>query len=1235
MLKKLIASALALAAFAGCLSEPVQRPNGEACQPDWRNIEPDSIIWANPREGKPLRVLFLCWNNGTGEAMSVARRMQMDYKAFEVGCMWNLSENMKKAEKQQALLKLLQEDYDVCVMAGVGMAPAAFPPEIQYHLLRKIIDGMGLVNFGWGRISPFPEELTKKAALVPAAQVAPGLPFSLFRSLADAPEKTAPTIDEQGFFIPAGYSGRAGLPNYFGKEPLAASTLGKSRVVTLPFQQTGYVTRPNFVFPGNYTRDMYIYDEYHISMLCKAMLWAADRTPEASIAAIEPAGATLVLGKDVVATVKINASQDASLTLLLRTHDYRGVARLERSMAVSLKKGEQEIRLPLPLDNAGNYLLDIWLKDGDKVVDWGSGYFQLYGQGRIADVAVNDPGSLRRGGAMSGSVAVKDAAPGESLALSLVDSYDRILLTRSLEIKGDIVNFQFPLDENLAGIMFDLRCEIVLAGKTQFAADYHFPVPRNRPEYYADVAMGEDNSSFHLARMRRKLLAPYRFDGDHYINDAFGAAALAWDGWEINSAHAIPRITGWTLPFGTAAVTEAARKMAKALKPFGQRFAIPADDSAPAAQLTGIGDNSVRSHKDALSKKFKTVAELNKAYGYSLNSWDEFTNEFTRKCVERMFHEHLQSRYKTVAELNKAWGTLIDAWEQIDQKLVDEQKKQGNFAPEVEVVRFGERNYYDTFEKARQAAMEENPDVAIGHYASNIGEGLGEALEKINFLSPYWRDYLCEEVGAFYGKKPGYYGANGGYFEESGSAAERRLQPWYPLLSGLNCVQFWYTVERIGGDMTLTPLKIKIWLEEMNKIKSGIDKQVVDAHMRKDPVAILYSQASGFASQYDKKMAEIGNSCENFNAIFHDLGLQYHYIYGKHLLDGMLEKEKIKILVLPYCQALSDAEAGAVRAFAENGGTVIADLRPGIRDENCRLLGKGLLDDVFGISREKTDDYVRFGAMTSTKPLPGIPAGEKLCDVGVDTSVKLAGAQSHCDIGGSPAVIVNQVGKGRAILLNFFIGRYKLLQGDNLSHKLGALFEDLTQMAGVGDGRVQALTGGQKAVAARRVLFNNGDMDILGVCKRATAFEKFPLTVDLVLPETRHVYSMVDGKYFGKTDRFLDGFDAEQTKFYALLPYKVEKINLNIPGAVKKGEKLQVGITVKTDGAPAAPHVELIQIKDKDGQPLKWFERKITAVNGKAGVSLPIAVNEPSGKYTLTVTDIPTGIVAEEGFEIQ
>jgi len=152
-----------------------------------------------------------------------------------------------------------------------------------------------------------------------------------------------------------------------------------------------------------------------------------------------------------------------------------------------------------------------------------------------------------------------------------------------------------------------------------------------------------------------------------------------------------------------------------------------------------------------------------------------------------------------------------------------------------------------------------------------------------------------------------------------------------------------------------------------------------------------------------------------------DSGLQYSFInYIDVIQHGV--PEEYRVLILPACLCLSDAEARAIEAFCKRGGTVIADYLPGLWDQHGKGRAQGgVLDDLFGVKHdpamraadvfgEKLWVEVDQDANYSWKSYDGFLTNKNTC-------LKDAGG-FHKAVRAMPVVSERAHGKGRAVLMN-------------------------------------------------------------------------------------------------------------------------------------------------------------------------------------------------------------------------
>ncbi len=198
------------------------------------------------------------------------------------------------------------------------------------------------------------------------------------------------------------------------------------------------------------------------------------------------------------------------------------------------------------------------------------------------------------------------------------------------------------------------------------------------------------------------------------------------------------------------------------------------------------------------------------------------------------------------------------------------------------------------------------------------------------------------------------------------SAADDIWQTWYYLAHGnrgfIGWVEGWF-----DGD------RPKPWHDEVAatflEASSRIGPLVADAEWQHDGIAIYYSHSAiqlGWIldAEAHGKTWRNRNGDHRLGASHHvrhawenmlrDSGLQYNFLSYVDVVQGGIPSD-YKVLILPACLCLSNAEARQIETFCRNGGTVIADYLPGVWDQHGKgRKGGGALDRMFGVTHKAT-----------------------------------------------------------------------------------------------------------------------------------------------------------------------------------------------------------------------------------------------------------------------------------------
>jgi len=162
---------------------------------------------------------------------------------------------------------------------------------------------------------------------------------------------------------------------------------------------------------------------------------------------------------------------------------------------------------------------------------------------------------------------------------------------------------------------------------------------------------------------------------------------------------------------------------------------------------------------------------------------------------------------------------------------------------------------------------------------------------------------------------------------------------------------------------------------------------------------------------------------------------------GLDVVDGTGDLSRYKVLLAPVLSIVSKAQAERIRSFVRGGGTFIAGVRLGIKNEANGMVQEplpGLLRDVMGVElREYQPVYSQTLGVKFTGVLAGADAE---CHVWADVlepkGATVLAEYTATPYAGAAAITENRFGKGRAI----YMGSH--LEGAALARVLGALLAE-------------------------------------------------------------------------------------------------------------------------------------------------------------------------------------------------
>jgi len=714
--------------------------------------------------------------------------------------------------------------------------------------------------------------------------------------------------------------------------------------------------------------------------------------------------------------------------------------------------------------------------------------------------------------------------------------------------------------------------------------------------------------------------------------------------------------------------------------------------------LGGLPDEEhVRSHclsdpefRAATTREIMDRARENKhlgGIGYSTGDEYRLSDQgrdlcWSPHCLARL-RGHLREKYRTLSALNTAWKIDFRTWDDVIPDTLEEAIERDHFTAWAENRAFSEFVFADIHRHLREAVETIHEGVPVGQEGMfDADTYFGVDWEKfrpaVTLIQGYERPRQHEHIRSLFPKTAltGYWI---GYYSRDYSEEKMRWHPWHTLFNGFNSV-WWFTAAMMGPRgwpvafaADLTPQDPFRWTaEEVRAIKRGIGKLILNADRQHDGVALLYSMPSIRAADAHPKISvQIGS--EHYEGtiksselawclLIEDLGMQYEFVSHREVARGLLRAGDYGVLVLPTSVALSEGEAAAIRAFVREGGTVLADMWPGRMDEWANILPRGRLDDVFGVDLTGRMD-LRSVDVTVTH-------GEEKRRVPnrrANPAVRLTGGQARATDGDVPVFIEHTFGRGRACLLNVSINDYfsdwhrREDHVDIRWNETGRAMRDYIaeQLARAGaEPRVRIRhRDGRPVVACEAVLFRRDDVRYLGleytphIIYFANGdldhqFRTFSLDPDVsptpivvTLADRYHIYDVREGEYIGHTAEFRTAIKPGQGLLFALLPYRVQEIDLRtdtervVP--IKMGEMTRtmhprISVKLRTgSGHRPQVHCFRVDVYDPSGEEIPAYGQNVLARRGRATFTVPFALNDPSGTWHVHATDVASGVSAD------
>lgn len=625
------------------------------------------------------------------------------------------------------------------------------------------------------------------------------------------------------------------------------------------------------------------------------------------------------------------------------------------------------------------------------------------------------------------------------------------------------------------------------------------------------------------------------------------------------------------------------------------------------------------------------------------------------------FRAWAQKAYGTLEAANAEWGTAYQSWDGVGPTTADEARQRGNFAQWADFRACMEDSLIALLQAVQAGVKAQAPEALVG-YANPFGLNPFSGADNAKMaraeavFAKYMRPDVAREYLTLNPDAPAHT-----YHGYGGDPLWCKWVPWWFAMSGGDFLAWW---DPYGGGHPILGLfdcfgrqteRSVATLESVPDLTTGAGKILHDFPLAGQRAAILYSQTSmhtawaesgmkmGEAPWGDRAMylwAETPplhsyklfyRSTENAKALVKEMLLQPQFVTAEDIAAGKLNS--VRLLVLPYAGALSEETLARITEFVQKGGTVLADLRTAAYSGHGKPLpSRPSFEQLFGVRRTAAGFSPDASPITGAGALAAVPSGEGFDQPTGREPLELLSGQAlarHAD--GAPAVIVNAVGKGKAVYLNFVPG-----SGPGTI----ALVRQVMQQAGI-EGEIRLTKGQDPVLGYECYQYARGPVRYVGVLRdmlpqapddrmswHGHQFRHATLGTEAIalrLPQACEVYDVRAGKYLGRVATVPLKMAATEARLLGLLPYRVTGLSVSgVQVRYGPGSVIRYRAAVATDRGPCGDHVLRIEVFNPAGKPVRHYTRNVLAVGGKYEGVVPLALNDTVGPWSMRVTDVTT-----------
>ncbi|MBL7649700.1 MAG: beta-galactosidase [Candidatus Hydrogenedentes bacterium] len=1123
------------------------------------------VSWASPLAGGPLRVVAIAPYGAFGDLAQLRSYIELELETVAVWDEKHLGfdpqfpePNFPDAAYEQVakrLERLLEKrKFDVILLAHFN--PDILPESVQQRIIEHAGNGVGLLATGAALEGTGPLAQWLKAQ--PALETPPPLTRGI---------------------------GPLGIPETEQQAMVQCYGGEQNRLTTLNFQNAPSPNHCLVPVPGNPFDMLPEYEANAFSLVCKALLWVADRAPALNITSVldiapkGPDDEEIPPGypPEFIEAVRNNAFNQPIRPFVLNLDApaeeacevlYR--VRIPGSSMPStlvdpdtvLTRGATYYALDI-IAAPGDYLIDFWLKNRKGVLAWHTEVLSVPGWPQLEQVTVKKDGQkavwLKPNdhldiGARVPALGVLGSDQEATVLVRATDSLGRQVAsaTQTVGSTGAEINLRLDLADLLAPL---IRVEVHalpsgLVNQANFASlaareTFYFPVRMPEPPSAPEVILST-SGPFDYGAQRQII----------QLRDLIGAGTLHTplnaDSLLASSKAGLNRIAR----LGTLDIGE-------------------------------VGDGAVRipclsAPEYQRTEKATVAAGVLQAWAggppcYSLGAGCALTATEAEVCQSPhclgKFREYLKRQYPDLETLNATWRESFSSWDEVVPWPLDQCQQHRIWAPWLDFRRAMDLVFAEAQNAGREATRSVDPAARVGFQARSgaltpmTGYNWQWLARATDYMAVPARPGAIRRLQAFHGPRP-FDGIVLGHEDLLADPAAARWAAWNALLHQLPAI--WLEQPFSAGSRSLiSPVgELRPGLADLATalatFQEGIGTLLLNAEPAPTGIAFVDSPATRYLDYANPGLKRGSDTSEN--ALEKTLNRNGFSTRVRSLESGsdQGQLDGINTLILCRTRALSDQECEVLKTFHENNGLIIADGQPGELDGHGAPRAAVALPFLHPLDTETPED-----------------------DADLWTNRPVWVTQSGVNAADHDAVLAHLLGRA---------GNSPMLPIQEPEKQQGA------------QARFQ-FTYGAATLAA--FLPEPGTASTT----RRASFK---------IPDDHYATDLLHPMDTVPRGRVQWTVTAGEPALFSILPYRVEELRMDAPETAVAGQRTVLRIHLDTGDATPGTHLLLLRFLGPEGVELKHYRQSIPVEGGFAETFIPLAQNEFPGTCEILLTDLLT-----------